>query len=669
MANGFDQIFGGSAVWPSNQTYDAITLSADTQLSWPIESVSSEQIVADLLDVTPVNQSGWNLKLPDATGGSLGVTMIISNLDGVLNFNVTDNALGLVVNVLPGTVWLIYLTDNSTVPGVWRAFQYGAQAGTVNVAAIAGSGLLAIGTSLNQSMPVLSKGTNYTVANTDRASVILWTGAAGTVTLPAPSGVGSNWFINIRNSGTGDLAVTPTSGLIDGAASKTFTSGTGSAIVFTDGTNYYTLGYGTAGSTSGFDYTTINAAGSDGVTGPITLAGGQLNRISYKVFGILTGNRSIIVPTTVQQYWIDNETTSSGGPWTLTIKTAAQVGGVTVSQPGQAIMYCDGANVQPAVSGISLPVAIASGGTGATTAAAARTNLGSTATGDNLFTSSSASAARGFLGSGATGDAIFVATTASIALTALAGGTMTGGFTATTTITAGGISVTAATAVANGINLRGASSLGFRTNSIEAGFFDSGQNLQLTHPLGVAFGGTAGTTAATARTGIGLTTMDSTATVNTIAQRTAAADLLVRLINCNFAQDNFALSSVIYEQGNDGYYRKMTPANFGSKISPFLDTGTLVAGATGHQIFTSGLVIQWGSTGNIGSAGGVGDVTVNFGFTFPTACFKVFICETNTFVAGSAQAASRAILLSASQFKVQNNSNGTQAFFYFAIGN
>lgn len=663
---GFNQIFGGSAVWPSNQTYDAITLSADTNLAWPIESVSTNTIVADLLDVTPINQSGWNLILPDATGGSTGVTMIINNIDGTFSFNLTDHALNLIVSVAPGTVWLVYLVNNTTVPGIWRTLQYGAQAGSVNVAAIAGSGLLAIGTSLNQSMPVSAKGTNYTAVDGDRATVILWTGAGGTLTLPSPPSVSNNWFINVANKGSGALTVSPTTGLIDGSASKIFTAGTGSAIVFTDGTNYYTLGYGTAGSSTGFDYTTINCAGSDGVNGVITLSGGQLDRISYKCFGILTGTRTIIVPSAVQQYWINNQTTSSGGPWTLTVKTLSG-GGQTISQPGQAIIYCDGTDVQPGQSGISLPVPIASGGTGATTAPAARTNLGSTATGDSLFTAASAAAARTVLGAGTVGGNVFVAATASLALTAMAGGVMTGGFTVTTTlgaagtITGGGLAVTAATAVTNGLNLRGANSLGFRTNSIEAGYFDASQNLNLTHALALTQGGTGATTLLGAANALG----DPLATPNTLAQRSAAGDLLARLVNCNFAPDNIALTNVIYESGGDGYYRKMSLANFRAKF----DTGSFTAGNTGNQVFGSGIMIQWGPTGNIGSAGGVGDVTVNFGTAFPTACFAVYICETNTFVAGAAQAASRAIKLSASQFKVQNNSNGTQAFFYFAVGN
>ena len=673
MSNGYSTIFGGDAVYPSNQTYAAIDLTSDITLSWPIESVSSEIIVADLIDVTPGVPGGWNVKLPDATGGSNGITMIFNNLSNIYDFNVTDNAGNMILNVPPGTVWLVYLADNSTQIGVWRTFQYGAQSGSVNVAAIAGAGLLAIGSSLNQSMPVSAKGTDYVIVTDDRASVILWTGAAGNLTLPAPSSVGNNWFVNIANKGTGNVVVTPSSGLIDGAASKNFTSGTGSAIVFTDGSNYYTLGFGGSGSTSGFNYTTINAAGSDGVNNPIVLSGGQLDKVSYMVFGILTGTRTIIVPSTVQQYWINNATTSAAGvgsPYSLTIKTATG-SGVTVSQPGQAIMYCDGSGVVPAVSGISLPVAISAGGTGATTAPAALTSLGGTSIGTALFTSPSANTARTVtLGAGATGNLIFQAATPSAALTAMNGGTLTGALTITGALTVSGLltvvnQITAdRVAVVNstlpqvGIYRPAASQLGFTTNTLLAGYFDVGQILNLTHPLPIASGGTSGNTVATAAAALG----DTANSVNTLALRDGSANLLTNFYRMAGGVDNLALINVMYDAG-DGFLRRKTLANFAAGINSLITPDALSTANAGPPNPPSYSARAWArvsSTGtllagqNIASAGrsGLGIYFVTFSVAMPNANYAVIAtCQhaTGNFIMAASEADSTQVTKTASQ--------------------
>ena len=94
----------------------------------------------------------------------------------------------------------------------------------------------------------------------------------------------------------------------------------------------------------------------------------------------------IVVPDTIQQYWVANTTT---GAYTITVKTASG-SGVAIPQNGRSILYCDGVDVYAAdTGGLSVPVAISQGGTGATTAGGARTNLGGTSTGIAIFTAPS----------------------------------------------------------------------------------------------------------------------------------------------------------------------------------------------------------------------------------------------------------------------------------------
>jgi hypothetical protein len=117
-------------------------------------------------------------------------------------------------------------------------------------------------------------------------------------------------------------------------------------------------------------------------SGTKTLTGSELNRVAYNFTGLLTGNRTIIVPTTVQQYWITNSTT---GAYTFTVKTAAGIG-VTITQGQRGIYYCNGTDFLIAdTASISLPIDISQGGTGATTAGNALINLGGGSTGISIF--------------------------------------------------------------------------------------------------------------------------------------------------------------------------------------------------------------------------------------------------------------------------------------------
>lgn len=389
----YTEVFGGSLIAPAQYSYRALTLTANSTLQWPVETNTGDNRTADIMDVTS-NNSAFVLSLPAANLVGEGQSIIFNNV-GANSFILANNTGTTLATVTAGSVWVVYLTDNSTAAGVWRVFQFGASVSVVNAVALAGYGLTAISTTLNQSMPVTTINSTYGAGAADRASVILWTGATGTLTLPSPATVGSNWFINLRNSGTNTLTVTPSTGQIDGAASLALATGQ-SCVVFTDGTNYFTIGRGQSSAIS-YTYLSINVAG----TGNYTLSAAEQSKSFYKFTGVLTGNRNIIVPTTTAQYIIDNSTT---GAFTLTVKTAAGAG-VTVNQGSRAVVYCDGTDVLDGdTGGIASPVSIADGGTGSTTASGARTNLGATSVGNSLFTAADATAARTAISAVPTGD-------------------------------------------------------------------------------------------------------------------------------------------------------------------------------------------------------------------------------------------------------------------------
>ena len=384
----YTDVFGGANIYPSEISYSAIALSADVVLSWPEETSTNVNLATRIIDVTP-STTGLSIVLPDANKTGTGNTILFNN-KGSHTFTVRNASSVQVVTVAAGTLWQVYLTNNSTAAGTWQSLQYGATTSVANASALAGTGIVAVGALLSQSVPVTAFNSNYTTSLADRAKMFNWTGAGGTITLPDPTVVGNNWFIYLRNSGSGAItADAPGMTLIDGDAFLSFQPGE-SAIIACDGTGFYTIGFGQS-ATFAFDYTVIDVSG----TGNYTLVGTELNRVSYRFSGTLTGNRNIIVPATVQQYWVDNQTT---GAYTFTIKTPAGLG-VSVATGQRAILYSDGTDVLDAdTAGISIPLDVSQGGTGATSAGAGLINLGGTSVGIGVFTAVDQAAAYAALG-------------------------------------------------------------------------------------------------------------------------------------------------------------------------------------------------------------------------------------------------------------------------------
>ena len=386
----YTNTFGGTTIYPSDVSYRYVSLTIDQVLDWPLEAAPTTNVVASIMDIN-ATASSLVITMPDATEAGTGQTVLFNNV-GANTFSVKTSTGTLICAPQSGTTFQIYLTDNSTVAGTWRSFQYGASASAANASALAGLGIKAIATTLNQSMPVSTFNTNYTTGSSDRAKVLVWNGGAGTLSLESAPTVGADWFVNVRNSGSGDLTIDPNSSeLINGAATLLLAPGD-SCIIVTNGTQFWTIGFGQS-SVYAFTVLSIDVSGS----GDYTLSIAELNKTAYIFTGTLTGNREIIVPNTVQQYWVSNQTS---GAYVLGVRTASQGSpGETVVQGGRSIFYCDGTDVVDAdTASISVPISVAQGGTGATSASGARTNLGATTVGNAVFTAASTTAAQIALG-------------------------------------------------------------------------------------------------------------------------------------------------------------------------------------------------------------------------------------------------------------------------------
>lgn len=363
----FTETFGGQTIYPSQLTLLVLTLTGNVTLQWPVEqAIAGDDVFADIIDAVS-DVDNRVITMPDATLAGPGQATLINNL-GAHVIIVHDNDGNVIGSVDSGEQWEFYLSDNTTSAGVWRAVQFGVGVSSATAAALAGAGLKAITTTLNVKIAANSSAVSpFVVVDGDRAKVVEWTGGVGDMTLPDPGVVGADWFCYIRNNGSGTLTITPTAGDIDTDTTLPLAPGN-SCIVYTDGVDYFTIGLSQT-TVASFDFTSINVAGS----GDYTLTGPtEQNRISYKFTGALTGDRDIIVPDTVQQYWIDNQTS---GAHVLTVKTSGGAG-VPVPQGAATILYVDGTDVICAVGGSDGLIPVNQGGTGADTAADARTNLG-----------------------------------------------------------------------------------------------------------------------------------------------------------------------------------------------------------------------------------------------------------------------------------------------------
>lgn len=373
----FVNVFGGTVIYPSDVSLAAYELDDDIVLSWPLDAMSGPNVTARIIDLTTTG-SGFSVTLPPADETGIGQTILFNNL-GPDDVDILDNDGGTVLAISAGEQWQIYLSDNSTAEGTWQTFRYGASTAQAQASSLAGEGLVAIGSYLAQAVETSTiSSTPYALTGTDRAAFYVWTGALGTINLLAAATAGNNWFVNVRNGGTGDLTLEPSgSETINDQSNITLQPGD-SAVVVTNGVEWWTIGLGKQ-AIFAFDYTIVDV---DGLSGTYTLSGSELNRISYKFTGALANDLTVVVPATLQQYWVNNATT---GGYLFALKADGGATTTNVDEGTRGIYYCDGSEVIKAdtTSGVPLPLAVADGGTGSTSAAGARTNLSAAKNGAN----------------------------------------------------------------------------------------------------------------------------------------------------------------------------------------------------------------------------------------------------------------------------------------------
>jgi len=329
----YTEVFGSQAIPSSESSYAEITLSSNQQFYWP-ETSSGTYLLYDILDIQATG--AFEITFPSAMEVSVGRMITFNNLS---LFTITlKDSLGTQIGTLAtGEVRAVYLTDNSTVQGVWEVIGLGSGTTTANASALAGAGLKVISSQLAQNYDAVSlSATTYSLMLTDRAKTLISYGGALALDLIAAASATNGYMFSLSNQGTGSITINPSgSELIDELTTKDIAPGE-SAFVICNGTKWVTVGYGRS---TQFQFTKLVL---DITTGsPFTLTSVQAQNKLMQFIGTAPSNITVIVPAVVAVYYLQ---CSYSGAYSLTIKTASGAS-VVLANTDRAIIYCDGTDV------------------------------------------------------------------------------------------------------------------------------------------------------------------------------------------------------------------------------------------------------------------------------------------------------------------------------------
>ena len=353
----YTSVFGGQTINPTMLSYAAYTTTTDLSFVWQFEALDGNDVMASKLDIT-TSVVSLSVTFPKASLVSPGQDVLIRNT-GANTFTVLGYSGATLGTIASGEAWYFYLTDNSTDAGAWESVQFGVGTSEASAASLAGYGLAAVMTRLNQNLPTTALLGNYTFTTSDCATVNRSGGGVTTWTFRASTTLGDGWFIYVINAGTGTLTLTPNgSETIDNEATKTIQPDE-SCIVFCDGSNLYTVGYGRA-ITSTVTAQSISIAGGAGTT---TLSAVQREAQVQNFTGAMTGNRIVEYGVGAGYWFVYNNTT---GSYSVTFRTDSGDAGCVVAQGSFSIIRSDGANMDVAFSATTGTVTNVATGAGLT---------------------------------------------------------------------------------------------------------------------------------------------------------------------------------------------------------------------------------------------------------------------------------------------------------------
>lgn len=338
MINTFTSPFTGTVVEPTDVSYYALTLVEDTQLYWPAV-VNPEQVpAARIIDCTPAI-TPVQLILPQGNQGSVGSDILIRNL-GSIPFDVVDFTLNSSVTIDPGISKYFYLSDNTTIDGVWQNVTFGAGTSSADAASLQGPGLTTLFGKLAVTSNIVEISSAPTMTDASRAASYVWVSGAGTINLPDVASLTDGWWIGFRNGGTGTLTIQATSpSTINGLTSIAVNPNNSGFIYFEKATGtFFTFGFAAEVNPT-FTSATYDVDSIPGST--FSLVQFAPNIQNYEALsGTRTTNLTITLPAVTQLYGFINDTSS--GAYDLIFEISGGVNTVTLPAGQVAVVVANG---------------------------------------------------------------------------------------------------------------------------------------------------------------------------------------------------------------------------------------------------------------------------------------------------------------------------------------
>jgi hypothetical protein len=295
-----------------------------------------------------VSAAGGILRLPNAQQASVGEDILFRN-QGANAFTVSRSDGTGSFTVPVGQAYYTYLTDNTTAVGVWGVVAFGVGTSFADAATLAGNSTAAILGKLETTIVTNEYSSSITLSDTSRAQCFVWTGGAGSTTLPAVPSLSEGWYILVRNNGTGTLTINTASAgsTIDGLASLALPLGDSCFICVNQDPakqDFFTVGRSRPNSLT-FSSATYDVDVVAGATLSLITNTPIIQRYTA-LSGSRTTNLLVQLPAVTQVYYLLNDTNQSGYNVTFQVQGSAQPP-FALPTSTQVIVLSDGTNLYP----------------------------------------------------------------------------------------------------------------------------------------------------------------------------------------------------------------------------------------------------------------------------------------------------------------------------------